>query len=164
MALAASPATVAFNMLLCLGLVIVWYIFIGHHILGAFINRAARVLSGDNVVPRNVYERKVDSLVGKEKFDEAIKKCREWLKHDRDSSEPIMRICDILIEHQDKVPQAIQELELAVSRPCAAQMHVTYALRLAELYRKTGREKNVEVIYRRVRSFHSKSPEIERLS
>ncbi|MBI4026625.1 MAG: hypothetical protein HY360_16695 [Verrucomicrobia bacterium] len=56
-----------------------------------------------------------------------------------------------------------RKLELSVSRPFPSEEHVRLALRLAELYRCAGREREIETLFRRIRSLHSASPHISRL-
>lgn len=155
------PNTIGF----CIGLVIIigWYFAIGHHMVGGFINSVAGMSRGGNVAPKGLYEKKVDALIAAKRHDEAIRLAREWGKHDRESAEPILKISGVLFECQQKLPQAIQELEIAVSRATPAETRVAFAVRLAELYRKAGRDREVENLFHRVRSLHPKSPEIERL-
>lgn len=148
---------------LALLLVIAWYFLIGHQIVEWFLNCIERDSLGTNFNPVSQFEVAVRRLVKKRKFDEAIVKCREWMRHDRDSAEPHLQISRILADHQDEPQRAINELEISVSRPFPASERVAIALRLAELYDCTGRPEAIEPMFHRVRSLHSNSPEIEKL-
>lgn len=137
---------------------ILWYVFSGHRLVGWFIDKVFRGASGTEYNTGSIFRREVDRLKRKSQYEKAILKCREWLKHDRNTAEPILMMCGILSENLKDPKQAIAELEISISRPFPAEEHVALAKCLAQFYRKEGREPEVQQIFGRIRSLHSKSP------
>ncbi len=150
-------------LLLGLALLVVWYRLIGNKVVDEFLNYIQSEVRGGNFDPRSQFELQVERLLREKRFDECIETCRKWMRYDRDHAAPHMMISQILVDHKHDRNQAIQELEITISRPFPAEDHVAIALRLAELYRLTGKVETIEPMFQRIRSLHSRSPEIKKL-
>jgi hypothetical protein len=153
----------SFNPFFWLIITVVWYATIGHYFLERFLVKFYRFIDFSRATADEVFEPEIATLVQSKKIDEALEKCRGWIRHQPNSAAPILRKTQIMIDYQHETNRVIQELEMAVSRAFPAEDHVSLAIYLAELYRRSGRDTEVEPLYRRIRLLHSRSPEVSKL-
>jgi hypothetical protein len=143
-------------------ILMVWYLLIGHHFVGAFLDRISKPSFKQGDI-RTGYEKELDRLLEKNRSEEAEALCREWMKHDPENSMPHLRLCRILAAVPEGPERAIRHLEACLRRRFPAEHHIAIARELAWLYRQAGRPEAALPVLERVRSLYPGSPHLQDL-
>jgi hypothetical protein len=150
------------GMFIAFFVVVIWYFLVGHHIVGALLDRVSKSSFAQDDISGG-FEKKVDSLLGRGKTDEARELCRSWMKQDPENSAPHLRFCAILAGEPEGLEGAIRHMETCFLRRFTAEHHIAIGRELARLYRQAGRPEAAEPVVRRLRDLYPGSPHMQDL-